>query len=325
MEVLSCRVSSRKPSKLSDGGGACLSPTSSHPSTAFDLKQIPGFAVRRLLGICNRHFPVAWRLRNLEGRGSVAHINADVGLFRFRQPDRFQQLERQRTLPGSIDEEISAKRPDRAIDNTAPDLGDRAIVCCHQLDNAAAVQQHDVVQFPETLSHDMLDQRPGHRETRPAEVALRKRVVTRHFQPELGSNPGRHRPSLCKIPIKAWKKFAKSQQPAGQKSVQMPRLRYARPSGGLIAEFVPFQHRYMVEVSRERRSRRQAANSSADDNGVISAILRHQRAPPEQRTDGCDVRRRTGQPQLLVKLLAFISNSIPADGSSDAGITSEFH
>ncbi len=72
----------------------------------------------------------------------------------------------------------------------------------------------------------------------------------------------------------------------------MPRLRHAWPSGRLVAEFVALQHRDVVEITGERRSRRQAANSSADDNGVVTAMLRHQRTPPKQRTDSENVRTR---------------------------------
>src|ERR1700736_1591899 len=95
----------------------------------------------------------------------------------------------------------------------------------------------------------------------------------------------------------------------------MPGLGCAGPRRGLILEFVAFQHGDALEMTGERSRRREAADTGADDDGLIVAELRHQRPLPvqPQNNGGVAVPLRAKQLRLQIGF-AFISNLHRGDG-----------
>ena len=230
-----------------------------HPSAAFDRKEVPGFAARWFSGkvtvtSSRSALPKPRRPRWRSSISMPISVCSGCG-----SPSDFSNASVSDPCPEAST--MRSARSDLTGLSTTPHR--TSVTEPSSAATSSTTRQRSssmtLVSFRRRCRIDVLDQRPRHRVTHPAEVALRKRIETRHFHPDIGRRPGRHRSSLRKIPIKVRKKLAKRPQSAGQKPVQMPGLRHARPSRRLRPEFVPFQHRDVVEITGERRGRRQAA------------------------------------------------------------------
>jgi hypothetical protein len=72
------------------------------------------------------------------------------------------------------------------------------------------------------LPHSQLDQGTRHRITRPAEIALRKRIVTRHLHANVKAGAEPHRPGAGEFLFEPGKQLAERALATRQQSVHVP-------------------------------------------------------------------------------------------------------
>lgn len=101
-----------------------------------------------------------------------------------------QQGKGERATSGGVDDEIGRKRLALAVGVLVPDRGDgRGIGRRHESLDTAALAHLDVGPLLHALPRDALDERAGHRVREPAEITLRKGIVTWALGADVETDP----------------------------------------------------------------------------------------------------------------------------------------
>ena len=196
------------------------------PAVVLDRKQERAApAVGR--GPVDHRAPVARRRRRyIEGSRCIAEIDTDLGLIGSWHAEAIQRLEGERAARGCVDDQIRRERCAFAIGKVVADPDDRRYVGrCQKSSDATTRLQPDIGLLFDAASHHKFHQRPCHAERVEIEIAQRKRIEPRRFDPNFGTDPGPHRARLLKLRLEIGKEFGEGVETALEKNMNLPRLR----------------------------------------------------------------------------------------------------
>ena len=129
--------------------------------------------------------------------------------------------------------------------------------------------------FHEASPAEALEQRARQAERVEAEIAPRKRIVSRPLEDEVASDPRAYGSGSFKVAAKAWEELLERLLAAREKHMEVPRLRRAGARSRAFGQNVPVENGDFFEMGRDGLRRRKASHSGADPPS---------RLPPERGT-----------------------------------------
>src|SRR5262245_45359352 len=160
-----------------------------------------------------------------DGR-SVADINPDDRFLGLSHAYRFKESRGEIAAPRGVDDQICRKRFALPVTVLKVDCGHpRAVWCRHDGSSATMLTDGDVGMSLDAPSHDRFDQWPRHRIGDPSEIPPRKRIVTRGLDPNIKTDPQRHRAGRREVLLNAREEICERALAAAKQPMHVRRLR----------------------------------------------------------------------------------------------------